>query len=180
MHRGIGCCCWLAASALAGPGAAAAANQAKADLVVTDARIYTADPGHSMATALAVTGGKLVYVGDNAGARALIGKKTRIEALGGRLVLPGLVDSHIHPTDIPQWDVCDLHNRPYSFKALSVFIRGCIQRYQPAPGRWVSVRQWNYSEGNDVDAAHPNLRATLDAASTEHPVHLLGDRKSVV
>ena len=175
MHRAIVGCCLFAAIALAGPGVVAAAGQAKADLVVTDARIYTAGPEHSMAMALAVTGGKLVYVGDNAGARALIGKKTRIETLGGRLVLPGLVDSHIHPTDIPQWDVCDLHNRPYSFKALSVFIRGCIQRYHPAAGQWVSVRQWNYSEGNDVDAAHPNLRATLDAASTEYPIHLLGN-----
>ncbi len=146
-----------------------------ADLVVSDARIYTADRAHSMAEALAVKDGRLVYVGTTAGALALAGPGTRIEDAHGQLILPALVDSHIHPTDIPQWDVCDLHNRPYSLPALAEFVRGCIKRYHTAPGQWVSVRQWNYSEGNRPDAAHPNLRAALDAASTEHPIHLLGN-----
>ena len=146
-----------------------------ADLVVTDARIYTADPAHPMAEALAVMDGRLMYVGDAAGARALVGTKTRVLNLHGRLVLPALVDSHIHPTDMPQWDVCDLHNRPYSLAALSTFVRGCIKRYHTAPGQWVSVRQWNYIEGNATDPAHPNVRAALDAASKLHPIHLLGN-----
>ncbi len=167
---------WIvgALSLLATAGSLAAAGHA-ADLVVTDARIYTADRAHPMAEAFAVTGGKILYVGTAAGARALAGPKTRIERLGGRLVLPSLIDSHLHPTDIPQWDVCDLHNRPLSLKEISAFVGDCIKRYHTAPGQWVSVRQWNYSEGNDVDASHPNLRTALDAASTEHPIHLLGN-----
>ena len=47
---------------------ATSALAAPADLVITDAKITTADPAHPTAEALAVTGGKLVYVGDAAGA----------------------------------------------------------------------------------------------------------------
>ena len=61
-----------------------------------------------MAQALAVTGGRIVYVGTDAGAAAFAGPHTRIEHLQGRMVLPGLVDAHIHPLDIAQFDVCDL------------------------------------------------------------------------
>lgn len=162
----------LVATVIAG---AAGAAEAPADLIVTHARIYTADKAHPMAESLAVRGGKLVYVGAAADALEFRGPKTRVETAHGRLVLPALVDSHIHPTDIPQWDVCDLHNRALSFKALAAFIQGCVRRYHTPPGQWISVRQWNYSAGNDVDPQHPTLRAALDAGSSQHPIHLLGN-----
>jgi len=88
---------------MAGLGLAAAAQasfaaQPAADLVLQNARIYTADAHRSMAEALAVKDGKLVYVGSVAGAKAYIGPKTTVEDAQGRLVLPGLVDAHIHPS----------------------------------------------------------------------------------
>jgi predicted amidohydrolase YtcJ len=165
--------CALAASAALAE--VAATLQAPADLVVTQARIYTADPTRSMAQALAVRGDTLVYVGTNRGARAYVGPATRVEALHGRLVLPGLVDSHIHPTRILERDVCDLASRAMSLKNLSEFVRGCIERYRIPNGKWVSVMQWNYSNGNEPDAEHPTVRAALDAASTLHPIHLFGN-----
>ena len=146
-----------------------------ADLVLTEARIYTADSHRGMAQALAVRAGKLVYVGDSRGVRAFIGPNTQVKRLGGRLVLPGLVDSHIHPTDIADHDVCDLENRTVSLAELTAFVRGCIERYHTAPGDWVSVREWDFMHGNQPDPAHPTLRAALDAATTASPVHLLGN-----
>jgi predicted amidohydrolase YtcJ len=146
-----------------------------ADVVLTEAKIYTADPQRSMAEALAVRAGKLVYVGDSRGVRAFIGPKTQVRRLGGRLVLPGLVDSHIHPTDIADHDVCDLENRVVSLAELTVFVRGCVERYHTAPGDWVSVREWDFMHGNQPDPGHPTLRAALDAATTANPVHLLGN-----
>jgi predicted amidohydrolase YtcJ len=146
-----------------------------ADVVVTEAKIYTADAQRSMAQALAVRGGRLVYVGDAQGVREFIGPKTQVKRLGGRLVLPGLVDSHIHPTGIADNDVCDLDNRVVSLSELATFVRGCIERYHTAPGEWVSVREWDFMHGNQPDAAHPTLRAALDAATTVNPVHVLGN-----
>lgn len=146
-----------------------------ADVVVTEARIYTADPRRSLAEALAVRAGKLVYVGDAVGARAFIGPATEVKRVGGRLILPGLVDSHIHPTLIVDLDVCDLESRPVSLEELALFVRHCIERYHTPPGEWVSVREWDFMHGNEPDAAHPTLRAALDAATTTHPVHLIGN-----
>src|SRR5450432_1712223 len=69
-----------------------------ADLVLTNAKIYTADATRSMAAAVAVRSGRIVYVGSSAGAHQYIGPGTRVEDLHGQLVLPGLIDSHVHPS----------------------------------------------------------------------------------
>jgi len=153
----------------------AAGARPAADLVLTDARIYTADASHTMAEALALRGDKIVFVGKNDEAKRWIGPKTKVRRLGGRLVLPGLYDSHIHPVGIVELDVCDLRSQAKSLKAMTDFVRGCIQRYKIPAGRWVNVRQWNFSNGNEPDAAHPTLRATLDLASREHPIQLIGN-----
>jgi predicted amidohydrolase YtcJ len=152
-----------------------AAADTPADLVVTEARIYTAAAGHPYAEALAVSGGKLVYVGTRSGAASWIGPGTRVESLHGKMVLPGLIDSHMHPSGIVDLDVCDLGSKPKSLAELTVFVRGCIERYKVPAGEWVNVRQWNFSDDNQPDGAHPTLRAALDLASTRHPIQLLGN-----
>jgi predicted amidohydrolase YtcJ len=161
--------------AVAGLADAAAPAAPQAELVVTDARVWTADAAHPTAQALAVGGGHILYVGDAAGAAAWIGPHTRVERLDGKLVLPGLVDSHIHPLDIADLDVCDLDDQPRSLAALSQFVRGCIERYHVAPGQWLKVHQWNYTNGNQPDEANPTLRAALDRASGSVRIELLGD-----
>jgi hypothetical protein len=155
--------------------AASAVANTPADLVVTDARIYTAAADHGYAEALAVSGGRLVYVGSKSGAADWIGPATKIESLHGQLVLPGIIDSHIHPSGIVDLDVCDLDSKAKSLEQLTVFVRGCIERYKIAAGDWVNVRQWNFSNNNQPDSAHPTLRAALDLASHRHPIQLLGN-----
>jgi predicted amidohydrolase YtcJ len=146
-----------------------------ADLVVTEARIYTAAADHGYAEALAVSGGRLVYVGSKSGAAEWIGPATKVESLHGRLVLPGIIDSHIHPSSILDLDVCDLDSKAKSLEQLTVFVRGCIERYKIPAGEWVNVRQWNFADNNKPDSVHPTLRAALDLASTQHPIQLLGN-----
>jgi len=155
------------------PAANAAANT-PADLVVTEARIYTASD-HGYAEALAVSGDRLVYVGSKSGAAEWIGPATKVENLHGRLVLPGIIDSHIHPSGIVDLDVCDLDSKAKSLGELTVFVRGCIERYKIPAGEWVNVRQWNFADNNRPDSTHPTLRAALDLASTQHPIQLLGN-----
>ena len=157
--------------------AAAALTQSPtpADLVLTDGRIYTVDAAHSSASAMAVQGGKIVFVGSTADARKWIGPATRVEPLAGRLVLPGLVDSHMHPLDIVDLDVCDLESRPVTLAELTTFVSKCIQRYRIQPGQRLVVHQWSYTAGNQPDPQHPTLRAALDAASTKVQIQLLGN-----
>jgi predicted amidohydrolase YtcJ len=84
----------LAAAALAGCGTDA--PQAAADLVLENGRIYTVDASRSWAEAVAVRGGRFVYVGGNSGVQDFKGPGTEIVDLDGRMVLPGLFDVHIH------------------------------------------------------------------------------------
>ncbi len=68
-----------------------------ADLVFTNARVYTVDDDRPWAEAVAVKGNEIIYVGDAAGAEALLGEATVLHDLKGRLLLPGFIDSHVHP-----------------------------------------------------------------------------------
>src|SRR5579862_693401 len=67
-----------------------------ADVVFTNGRIVTVDSNFSIAQALAIKDGKLIAVGPNAEALALRGPNTKVLDLGGKTVIPGLQDSHIH------------------------------------------------------------------------------------
>jgi predicted amidohydrolase YtcJ len=68
----------------------------KASLVLTNGRIYTQDGGRNVVEALAVAGGRIVATGDNAAMLALLGADAKAIDLGGRCVIPGLVDAHVH------------------------------------------------------------------------------------
>jgi len=154
---------------------AEANRQAPADLVLEGGNIYTVDAARSVAAALAVRDGRVVFVGTTAEAKRWIGPHTRVEELAGRLVLPGLVDAHIHPLDIVDLDVCDLDSHPLTLAELSAFVAKCVAHYALPPGSRLVVHQWNYTVGNQPDAHHPTLRAALDAASTKVWIQLLGN-----
>lgn len=68
-----------------------------ADVVFRGGPVYTVDSTRPHATAVAVSGTRIVYVGDDAGVDALIGPKTRVIDLKGRMLLPAFHDSHVHP-----------------------------------------------------------------------------------
>ena len=88
----------FAALALAGSAAAQTSSQA-ADVIITNARIYTLNPQQKWAEAIAIRGGKIVGVGDKAKIEAYRGHATKGIDAGGRLVLPGFTDCHIHFMD---------------------------------------------------------------------------------
>ena len=68
-----------------------------ADMVFTNARVYTVDDDRPWAEAVAIKGNEIIYVGDATGAEALLGKATVRHDLKGQLLLPGFIDSHVHP-----------------------------------------------------------------------------------
>ena len=67
----------------------------KADKIIKNARIFTADKDKPLATALAVKDGKFIYVGDEAGLSEYEGEVTDLE---GKFIMPGIIDSHVHIT----------------------------------------------------------------------------------
>ena len=66
------------------------------DIIFRDAVVHTVDPDRPKAAAVAVTGDRIVAVGDDAEVTALAGNGTEVIDLGGRLLLPGFVDAHVH------------------------------------------------------------------------------------
>jgi predicted amidohydrolase YtcJ len=69
-----------------------------ADLILHNAFIYTVDQKRTVAEAVAIRSGRIVFVGRNGDVKRFAGKETRVVDLGGRMVLPGFIDSHCHPS----------------------------------------------------------------------------------
>lgn len=74
----------------------------ESDLLLLNGTVYTVDEkinwDKQPQQAIAVAGKKIVYVGDDSGAKDYIGQKTRIVDLEGKMVLPGFVETHVHPS----------------------------------------------------------------------------------
>ncbi|SFL43080.1 amidohydrolase [Rugamonas rubra] len=155
----------LAASAASAAGAAPAA-----DTVYRNGYVYTVDAHDSVRQALAVRGGRIVYVGDDAGAAAHIGKRSKVVDLGGRMLMPGLVDGHMHP----QSGGARLLNCNLNYAALTVAqfqarIQACLDRDKGADAkRWLVVVNW-FQQGMQPDGVATSA-ATLDALNTARPV----------
>ena len=84
-----------------------------ADRVFVNGAVYTVDDARSWSEAVAIDDGRIVYVGDDAGADNWIGEATEVVDLGGQMMLPGFHDSHIHIlTGIMADEECDLLRIP--------------------------------------------------------------------
>ncbi len=90
-----------AAACATDPGGAGIQNPSTdatpADYVFHNGRVYTVRDDAPWAQAVAVTGATIAYVGDDDGALAFAGPDTEVVDLGGRLLMPGFVEGHIHP-----------------------------------------------------------------------------------
>src|SRR5262245_22625208 len=78
---------------------AAAAAAADADLILHRGKIITVDKKFSIHQALAIKDGRILRVGTSEHVLSVRGPGTQMVDLGGKTVLPGLIDSHVHPAD---------------------------------------------------------------------------------
>ncbi len=138
-----------------------------ADLIVTGARVYTVDPARPMAQAFAVRAGRVVFVGSAAEAATLRGPATRVMELGGRIVVPGLVDAHAHLTGLGSaLRTVDLTGtRSYD----EVIARVAARAREVRPGEWIRGRGWNQALW--ADTRFPTNEA-LSRAVPDNPVVL--------
>lgn len=77
-------------------GLCASVTAQKIDIVLLNGKVVTADERGTIHQALAVRDGRIVALGESAEIKRLAGKDTRVLDLGGRTVIPGLIDSHMH------------------------------------------------------------------------------------
>ena len=77
----------------------------KADQIIKNANIFTSDQNRLKATALVVKDGKFVYVGDEGG---LANYEGEVTDLGGKFIMPGILDTHVHVTTSIGFEYADL------------------------------------------------------------------------
>jgi predicted amidohydrolase YtcJ len=145
----------------------AQAQSRPADLVVTHARIYTVDDSRPVAEAMAIGGGRILFTGSVRGAMALKGASTRVIDLGGKTVIPGMVDAHAHLLGLGMAlrNVDLVGTTSYDEVVARVSRRA---RELPA-GAWVLGRGWDQNDWGDT--RFPTHEA-LSRAVPDHPVIL--------
>lgn len=155
------------------PPAAAVESEPPAELAVRGARIITMDPARPMATALAVREGRIVYVGDDAGLAAHLGKSTRVlsgESGEGVTVLPGLIDAHAHLVGLGlSLEQLDLRGLT-SAEDIVTAVKGAAEKAKP--GAWIIGRGWDQNRFPGGALPSVEQRKLLDQAAPGHPVLL--------
>jgi len=147
-----------------------ASAPAPADTIYRNGYVYTVDARDRVQQALAVRKGRIVYVGDNAGAAALEGKATKVIDLQGRMLMPGLIDGHMHPQSGGSRLLnCSLDYQNLTVPQFQSRIQACIDKDKKSGAdRWVLVVNW-FQQGMQPDGVETTA-AMLDVLKTDRPV----------
>ena len=146
---------------------AACSTTEPADRVFTNAVIYTADSANPKAEAVAVRGGKIVFVGSAADVRKYEASNTEVIDLGGKTLLPGMVDSHVHLSGIGQREMILNLEGSKSLDEMVARVKEHVDR--AGPGAWVVGLNWIETPWNP--RRFPT-RQDLDKVSPNNPVFL--------
>jgi predicted amidohydrolase YtcJ len=138
---------------------------ADADLIVHRAKVVTVDSKFSVAEAVAVKDGKIIAVGADADVLKLKDAGTRVIDAGGKMALPGLMDSHTHPVGAAMSEWKAPLPDPRSLNEVFAYIRK--QAETTAEGNWIVLR---YAFPTRLDDARFPTKAELDEAAPKHPV----------
>ncbi|EJM79078.1 amidohydrolase [Pseudomonas sp. GM55] len=143
-----------------------------ADTVMRNGYVYTVDGQNSVQQAIAISGGKIVYVGSDTGVAGFIGKQTQLIDLAGRMLMPGFVDAHMHPGDGGRaMTLCDLKYQTLTRAQFQASIQACLDADKDkGPDVWLEVGSWDRMgmTGLDGDAD----KSTLDALKTRRPIQV--------
>jgi predicted amidohydrolase YtcJ len=161
--------CWVLLPSIMGIDPETKGSQSKrghmsADLILFNSRIGFAN-GYETATSVAIGNGRFIVIGDDDETAALAGPDTRKIDLGGRRVLPGMIDSHFH---VHEWALNRKNLALTDLTALAE-LQGLIQSraaVEPA-GAWIVGQGFNET---DWDRPHMPTAADLDAVAPHHPV----------
>ncbi len=140
----------------------------KADLLLTHGRVLTCDPARPAASAVAILGDRILWVGE-----AQEGKDTfaaaRVIDCQGKTILPGFIDAHMHLFAYAA-NLQGVDCSPRAVRSIGQ-IQEAIRRRAATfpPGSW--IRAWGFEEFH-LDEGRPPTRWELDAAAPRHPVKL--------
>jgi predicted amidohydrolase YtcJ len=145
--------------------AALALGAQTAGLILHNGNVVTVDPQSRIAQAIAISGDRILAVGDNAEVLKLAGPQTRRVDLGGKTVLPGLIDSHVHSTAAAMYEFDHPVPEMETVADVLKYIEG---RTRVVPeGQWITLSQVFITRLRDQRFP---TRQELDRAAPKHPV----------
>jgi predicted amidohydrolase YtcJ len=157
----------IAGSLLAPPLAGQAAPQS-ADLIVTNARVYTVDDARPRAEAFSIRGGRIQFVGSSRGALTLRGPQTRVIDLAGATVIPGIADAHVHLLNL------GMALRTVNLvgtRSLDDVVQRIAAKARDLPaGTWITGRGWDQNDWPDTRLP---VHEALSRAVPNHPVYVV-------
>ena len=135
------------------------------DLIIINAAIHTMDPAHPTADAVAILGNRVAAVGSTPEIRALAAPGTRVIDAGGKLVLPGFNDAHVHflmgGFSLANVDVREAQSPQEVARRLGEYARKLPK------GRWILGGDWDHERW---PGAPLPTKEMIDAATPDHPV----------
>jgi predicted amidohydrolase YtcJ len=138
---------------------------APADVILHNGRVITVDANDSIAQAVALGGGKILAVGDDAAVLKLRGPQTEVVDLAGKCVLPGLIDSHVHPGGAAMYEFDHPIPEMHSIADVLAYIKGRADELDD--GEWIGVSQVFITRLKE--RRYPT-RAELDSVAPNNPV----------
>lgn len=139
--------------------------EAVPDLIIHNAKVLTVDKDFRVAEAVAILGDKILDVGSNDRILALAGEGTTRYDAEGKMVLPGLMDSHLHAVSSAMFEFD--HEVPEMQTIADVLAYVKSRAATLGPGKWVNVSQVFITRLKEQ--RYPT-RAELDEAAPENPV----------
>ena len=148
---------WLTVVALA-------AAEMPADIAVVHGKVVTIDKSFSIAQAVAIRDGKIVAVGSDDDIRKHIGEGTRVIDARGRVVVPGLLETHVHATGAARGEVDQPFVQLGSIGEIQDWVRERVT--QVSPGEWVRLPRVDVTR---IRERRLPTRQDLDEAAPQHP-----------
>ncbi len=138
---------------------------ADAELILHNGKVVSVDKKFTIHQAVAVGGGRILHVGTNAAVLKSKGAGTQVIDLQGKTVLPGLIDSHVHPGEASMFEFDHTVPEMDTIADVLAYIKGRAAKL-PA-GAWIEVHQVFITRLKEQ--RYPT-RAELDAAAPNNPV----------
>jgi len=142
-----------------------AQHQPAADLIITNAKVWTVDKAMPKAQAVAVLGDRIVAVGSNADVDVWRGPQTQVIDAAGKLLLPGFNDSHVHfISGGSQLDNVQLNDAT----SAAEFARRLGEHAKSLPkGQWILGGDWDETKWTPAEMP---TKETIDSVTPDNPV----------
>ena len=139
----------------------------KSNLIFKNGSVYTVDKNRTWAQAVAIAGDQIVFVGSNEGVESYLGSETVVIDLGGKMILPGFVDAHAHPSHAMDF-----------VGNISLYLLDSLEEYEKAIAEFVESRpDAEFYRGSGwADTFFPSLgpaKEILDTIIPDRPIAIV-------